>query len=102
MMEREMKNQNEMQSKMIREMSAEIENLKSKDKQREGINYHNCNKLINYIADTKELRSVSNSELKKEGKELEKLKLSLKESKGMTKKIGIHFTHTCTCIRNTL
>ena len=104
MMEREMKSQNEMQLKMIREMSAEIDDLKSKDKQHEGINYHNYNKLIisiNYIVDTKKLHSVTKNELKEEQKEVEKLKLSLKESKGMTNNTVMYFTYTSTYIRNT-
>ena len=45
--EREMKTQKEMQSKVIRKMSAELDDLKSKDRQQEGINYYNYNKIIN-------------------------------------------------------
>ena len=83
--EKEMKTQKEMQSKIIRKMSVDLENFKYKDKQDGGIYYHNCNKLtINYIADTKELDSVTKSELKDEQEEVKELKLSLKESRGMT------------------
>ena len=47
--EKEMKTQKEMQSKIIRKMSVDLENFKYKDKQDGGIYYHNCNKLtINY------------------------------------------------------
>jgi len=72
--------------KVIEEKKEELNNLGSMYEEEMGLNYSNCERVINRV-NRKELREIRNSELKKRNIEIEKFEsLSEKIKKGSKKK----------------